>query len=167
MNYPTDELRQPLHRGDSKSLIIYVEHPTPRRYMGHAKLPPESVENPKADGVDIYIGAFNTIGGRPDTTIVHEVGHWLGLIHTFQGGCDNDVDDVVDDTPREDNPESALVNSDCKSMDSCPDQPGTDSIRNFMGYHKYVSAPPLSQDGLIAFFVLSNTQESTSDAIYN
>ncbi|KAJ6781791.1 hypothetical protein PWT90_08924 [Aphanocladium album] len=93
-----------------------------------------------ADGKNLKIdGCMQSTDSFPDGTddnrgflTVHEVGHWLGLLHTFQGGCDERGGDYVADTPAEEGPNWSSYG--CVERDSCPFLPGLDPIENHMDY---------------------------------
>ncbi|OKL57173.1 Extracellular metalloprotease [Talaromyces atroroseus] len=67
-------------------------------------------------------------------TAVHEVGHWHGLLHTFQDEtcAPGDEGDYIPDTPQQSTPTDGCPAPGTK--DSCPDLPGLDAISNFMDY---------------------------------
>jgi len=60
-------------------------------------------------------------------TMTHEVGHWLGLYHTFQGGCAGSGDYCAD------TPAISAPNYGCVVVDSCGGG-GSDMIQNYMDY---------------------------------
>ena len=63
-------------------------------------------------------------------TGVHEIGHHLGLDHTFSGSC-SITNDGIDDTPAMDENENNSCN---ENQDSCPELEGLDPVRNYMNY---------------------------------
>jgi hypothetical protein len=117
------------------ALNIYLCSPG-QNLLGWAVFPWTSQAGTNQDGVVIHYASLPggtlspyNLGG----TASHEVGHYLGLYHTFQGGCDtgscSTTGDLVCDTPAE-----ATATSGCPSgKDTCP-ATGLDPIHNYMDY---------------------------------
>jgi hypothetical protein len=100
------QMRRHLHRGTAQTLNIYIKSFPKNRagvLLGHSRFPWQYRGHRKLDGVEVNVDGMP--GGRArgfnlGDTVIHESGHWFGLLHTFQGGCDGSNDGVVD-TPAE------------------------------------------------------------------
>ncbi len=92
---------------------------------------------PDEDGIVVrhnYFGRIGTAASTLGRTTTHEIGHWFGLYHTFNGGCGADTcadGDYVCDTPPVANP-----NFGCPTINSCSnDFPDVnDQVQNYLDY---------------------------------
>ncbi|KAF5131233.1 Extracellular metalloprotease [Metarhizium anisopliae] len=73
-------------------------------------------------------GSNGTTENIDNSTATHEIGHWLGLLHTFEGGCGREGDEILDTVlqagPTKLCPTGDLPHS-CNLLDP-------DMIKNFM-----------------------------------
>jgi hypothetical protein len=126
------DMKTKLRQGDSTALNVYTTAATDGT-LGWATFPWDYSNKPKMDGVVIHfqtlpngaLAAYNL-----GMTLVHEAGHWLGLYHTFQGGCNGG--DSIADTPAEQGPNFGCPTSNLP--DTCKADAGDDPIHNFMDY---------------------------------
>lgn len=167
-----NEFAAAFHQGNARTLNVYLVY----RICGHpfiwldkncdtigAGTNPSYQLDGSADG--IYLSYDTLTGGglkyySNGISLVHEVGHWLGLLHVFQsetsageGSQDaKDVDvcdpinavngDFVDDTPYIPQPSVKMYRCSRtyyeaqgeETPNSCPNLPGVDPVFNIMNY---------------------------------
>lgn len=128
-------MKKKLRQGTYRSLNLYIVNnfPTPGGLgdctlpISHSEMSGVNSDRYYSDGCRIKLETLPGHGGTGKVA-VHQVGHWLGLYHTAQGGC-SDPGDYVNDTPAQ-----KVPSFECKVLDTCPEMAGNDPVHNFMDY---------------------------------
>ena len=112
--------------------VINVFYANAQGYLGWSYFPDDFLEDDKMHGIVINYQAI--LGGKLNPynygkTLLHEMGHYFGLYHTFQGGCNGE--DGCNDTPSQNNGNNIF---NCGEINSCPDKEGNDPYNNYMNY---------------------------------
>lgn len=118
-----------LGRDPTRFLNLYTANPG-GGLLGWATFPFPSIDTQR-DGVVCLFSSFPGGTAAPyneGDTATHEVGHWLGLFHTFEGGCIGGGDQVAD-TQSHANPDFG-----CPTSGPSCNPPNSSPVHNFMNY---------------------------------
>jgi hypothetical protein len=124
------EMKAALAVDVAHTLNLYTCKPQ-QNILGYAYYPWTFPEDDFRHGIVVLYSSLPGGSAEPyneGDTASHEVGHYVGLYHTFEGGCE-DPGDYVADTPAEASPAYYCP----EGRDSCP-AAGVDPIHNFMDY---------------------------------
>eukprot|EP00522_Entomoneis_paludosa_P003338 CAMPEP_0172471002 /NCGR_PEP_ID=MMETSP1065-20121228/67592_1 /TAXON_ID=265537 /ORGANISM="Amphiprora paludosa, Strain CCMP125" /LENGTH=1120 /DNA_ID=CAMNT_0013229085 /DNA_START=20 /DNA_END=3383 /DNA_ORIENTATION=+ len=160
-----EEMSAALHRGGTTDLNLYLmygagedlgdgsDDGTLGFVGGFANA---QLEN-NGDGIFVRYDNLPNGGGSPydfGETVVHEAGHWLGLLHTFDttantndDPCDpSNLGDMISDTPAQSQATIFVDGADCREViagnsviDTCPADEEPDPVLNYMNYVRFDS----------------------------
>jgi hypothetical protein len=120
-----------LHRGGTETLNLYVANLS-GGLLGYAYYAEDAAAVGVLDGVVVLNQSLPGGNASPynlGDTATHEVGHWFGLAHTFEGGCTR-TNDLVADTEPEASPAFGCP----AGRNTCRSTRTGDPIYNFMDY---------------------------------
>jgi len=132
------EMKTQLGTDTAGSLNIYTAEPG-GGLLGYATFPWWYADTPQLDGVVLHHASFpepeRPWSSQPwpfdlGMTAVHEIGHWSGLYHTFQGGCAAPGDDVADTAYEA----GAATGCPLQQPSACPGEARFDPVENYMDY---------------------------------
>ncbi len=155
-----EAMKEALARDPARYLNLYTAS-LALDYLGWATPPDASAERDSYQGVvllDQSLPGGNAAPYNLGHTGTHEVGHWLGLLHTFAGGCSAPNDGVAD-TPWERSSASGCP----ANRDTCPVSTygaaaeGLDPVHNYMDYSDDACMTEFT-DGQIARSIALTTQ---------